>query len=140
MTPPACCCFAILLPWLGSGLLGAEVKAAVPAPYPTGTYLQRVRRFFTVSDGLPANEIRAVIVSRGGRVIVAAGNRVAQLEGDRWREQPGVSNVNALFAPSQGPDVFAGASNGVWALTDGQWRLDEPSPTEVLAFAAEPSG
>ena len=140
MTPPACCCFAILLPWLGSELLGAEVKAAVPAPYPTGTYLQRFRRFFTITDGLPANEIRAVIVSRGRSVIVAAANRVAQLEGDRWREQPGISNVNALFAPSQGPDAFAGASNGVWALTDGQWRLEERSPTEVIAFAAEPSG
>jgi hypothetical protein len=101
--------------------------------FQTGTHLQLVRR----TEGLPAEEIRAVAVTRDGVVLAAAGKILVRIDGE---VQKGPSHVTALFAPADGPRAFAGASNGVWALSGGQWQLEQGSPAGVIAFAAEPNG
>jgi ligand-binding sensor domain-containing protein len=93
-----------------------------------------------VADGLPAEEIRAVAVTRGGIVLAAAGTEVGRLESERWLKQTGPAEVTALFAPAKGPNALAGATNGVWALNSGQWQIETGSPASVIAFAAEPDG
>jgi hypothetical protein len=136
-----CCWFSILLLALQTTeLQSAETGASGPAPYPTGSHFQLVREFFTVAGGLPADEIRAVAVTRDGIVLVTAGKGVARLESERWVEQTGPAEVTALFAPVQGPNALAGATNGVWALNNGQWQIEAGSPADVIGFAAEPDG
>src|SRR5882672_2990475 len=121
---------------------GNQIRAATvetrAAPYPTGSHLQMVRKFFTSADGLPADEIRAVTVTRDGMALVAMSNGVFRLEGERWVNQSGPTEVRALFAPRQGPAALAGGTNGVWALKDSRWQLEERSPEAVIAFTAEP--
>lgn len=114
-------------------LLGLEGRAA----FQTGSHLQLVRRL----EGLPArNEIRAVAVTRDGRVLAADGNRLILMVKDRAEFQNGPAYVKALFGPKEGPEALAGASNGVWTLSGGEWRVEEGSPAGVSVFAAEPSG
>src|SRR5437867_7949274 len=74
----------------------AQAEDCVPVPYPTGSHLQLVRSFFTSSNGLPADDVRAVTVTRDGIVLAAAGNALARLEGERWSKQTGPSAVSAL--------------------------------------------
>src|SRR6266545_3746017 len=112
-----CCWFAILLLALQTAeLQSAETNASGPAPYPTGSHFQLVREFFRTADGLTADDIRAVSVTRDGIVLVSAGKGVARLEGGRWVEQTGPAEVTALFGPVHGPGGLAGATNGVWSL------------------------
>src|SRR5207244_13218819 len=116
----------LLLSWIVFvGLLPEVVRSAqaedcVPVPYPTGSHLQLVRSFFTSSNGLPADDVQAVTVTRDGIVLAAAGDALARLEGERWSKQNGPSGVSALFAPIQGPNALAGASNGIWALNQAE--------------------
>ncbi|HMJ24464.1 MAG TPA: two-component regulator propeller domain-containing protein, partial [Pyrinomonadaceae bacterium] len=134
-------CFGFLLLALQTAeLQSAESDASGPAPYPTGSHFQLVRKFYSVPDGLPAEEIRAVAVTRDGIVLVSAGKGVARLESERWVEQTGPAAVTALFGPIQGPSGLAGATNGVWSLNNGQWQIEAGSPARVIAFAAEPDG
>jgi hypothetical protein len=99
-----------------------------------------VRRFFSAADGLPGDDIRAVVAARDGSVVAASANGVAKLDGGHWVKQAGLSEVKALFAPAQGPSVLGGGSNGVWALNNEQWEMERASPADVSAFAAEPDG
>ncbi len=117
----------------------AEIAGAAP-PFITGAHRQRVRRFFTSADGLPADEVRAVTVTREGLVLVAAGKSLAQWEGDRWVSKGGPSESHALFSPIQGPSALAGGAKVVWALNNGEWSPEEGSPSEVMSFASEPDG
>src|SRR6185503_19552018 len=110
------------------------------APYPTGKHLQLVRQFYTTADGLPGEDIRAVTVTRKGLVFAASGSGVARLDGERWTKETGPVEVTALFAPAQGPEALAGATNGVWAFAGSQWQLLTGSPPRAIAFAAEPDG
>src|SRR6185503_322438 len=103
-------------------------------PYRTGTHLQRVRQFYTGAEGLPADQIRSLAVTREGLVIVAASNSVSRLEGDRWNAVNGPAGVTSLFAPTTGPLALAGATNGTWAFTDGKWSLEPQSPERVMCF------
>jgi Two component regulator propeller len=116
--------------------------AETVVPYPAGSHLQRVRKFYASADGLPADHIQALAVTPGGSVIAAASNSVAQLDADgtRWRVAAHPSGVAALFAPREGPIALAGAANGVWALSGGAWALEENSPEQAMCFAAEPGG
>ena len=110
-----CGWFAILLLALQTtGLQSAETDASEPAPYPTGRHFQLVRKFYAVADGLPADDIRAVAITRDGIVLVSAGKGVSRFESGRWVEQTGPAAVTALFGPVQGPNALAGATNGVW--------------------------
>ena len=117
----------------------AQVEASV-APYPTGTHLQLVRQFYGSAHGLPADDIQAVSVTREGIVIAASRNGAARLEGERWVKQAGISGATALFAPREGPSALAAATNGIEALEQDQWRVEEGRPIEVIAFASEPDG
>jgi len=118
----------------------SATNATAPAPFPTGSHLQLVREFYTTADGLEGDDIRAVTVTRGGLVFAASGGALARLDGERWTKQTGPVEVTALFAPAQGPDALAGATNGVWAFAGGQWQLQPGSPARAIAFAAEPDG
>src|SRR5688572_292626 len=84
----------------------ADSKATASIPYPTGSHRQLVRKFSTTADGLPGNEVRALAVTRGNVVFMASSNGVARLDGERWRNESGLSGVTALFAPSRGPEAF----------------------------------
>src|SRR5213075_318729 len=90
--------------------LGAEA----PIPYPTGAHSQRVRKFFTSAEGLPADQIQAVAALRDGSVIAVTSNSLAQLQENRWNVVRGPTGATALFAPTDGPIAFAGATNGIW--------------------------
>src|SRR5438105_4747499 len=82
----------------------AQPDAPARVPYVTGSHLQLVRTFFTTSNGLPADDIRAVTVTRDGIVLAAAGKSLARLgDAERWVSQTGPSEVTALFAPIRGP-------------------------------------
>src|SRR6267154_6096693 len=119
---------AALIFVLTSGLLSAPLRVqsadASPLPYPTGSHLQMVRRFFTAADGLPGDDIRAITVTRDNVILVASSNGVARLEGERWLIQTGPAEASALFAPGSGSVALAGSTNGVWALSDGEWKLE----------------
>jgi hypothetical protein len=130
---------ALLLTALVANLESAAPPPLVP-PYPTGTHLQLVRKFFPINDGLAADDVRAVTVTRDGLVLAAAGTNLLRLQDERWTIQKGPSDVTALFAPLDGPIALAGTTNGVWAFIDGEWRLEANAPNRVIAFAAEPSG
>lgn len=118
----------------------AESRTAMAIPYPTGSHRQLVRKFYSTMDGLPADEVQAVALTREKVVLMAGSNVVARLDGDRWRKETGLSAVTALFAPARGPEAFAGATNGVWSLSGDHWEKEEGSPERVIAFAAEPDG
>jgi hypothetical protein len=109
-----------------------------PVPFPTGSHLQRVRKFYTTADGLPSDEIQAVAVTRDGLVLAAASNSVARLEGERWSVAAGPTGVTTVFAPAEGAVALAGGSNGVWSLAAGNWKLEDHSPERVMCFATEP--
>jgi hypothetical protein len=130
----------MLLAVQATELRGSEAEPSPPVPYPTGSHLQLVRRFFTTAEGLPADEVRAVAVTRDGAVLAAAGKELALLQSERWVKQKGPSEISALHAPTEGASALAGASNGVWALNNGQWQIEEGGPANVIAFAAEPGG
>jgi hypothetical protein len=108
--------------------------------FPTGTHLQLVRKFYTAADGLPDDDVRAVTVTRNGTVLVACAKGLTHLDGERWVKEIGPAGVTALFAPAEGPDAMAGATNGVWALENNSWRQESGGPEGVIAFAAEPDG
>ena len=120
--------------------LGATNAEQSLVPYPTGTHLQLVRDVFNTANGLPANEIRALTVNREGTVLVGVGKGLVRLESERWVIESGPAGVSALFAPEQGPEALAGATNGLWTLAKGQWQLQADGPTGVTAFATEPTG
>src|SRR5436190_24071744 len=63
-----------------TALVARAGEGSLFLPYQTGSHLQMVREFFTTSNGLPANEIRAVTVTREGAVLVAGGRSLARLE------------------------------------------------------------
>jgi hypothetical protein len=134
-------CFApILTLSLATTPVWSAPDATPPAPYPTGSHLQLVRQFYTTADGLPGDDIRAVTVTRAGLAMAAGGSAVARLSGERWTKETGPGEVTALFAPARGPEALAGASNGVWAFSEGQWQLQPGGPAHAIAFAAEPDG
>lgn len=119
----------------------SATAAEIPAPpYLTGSHLQLVRKFYTTADGLPSDDIRDATVTRNGGVFAATGKGITRFENDRWIKETGPSGVTALFAPAQGAEALAGATNGVWAFISGIWRKEESSPAGVIAFAAEPDG
>jgi hypothetical protein len=130
--------------WLVIFLMGFGVAlAAEPShhvPYATGTHLQLVRQFYTAADGLPADQIRAVIVTRNGRVFAATPKGLVGFDGARWSKQSGPAEAAALFAPRTGPEALAGATNGIWSLANGDWTPEAGSPTDAIAFSAEPNG
>jgi len=109
-------------------------------PYRTGSHLQLVRTFYSAANGLPADPVRAVAVTREGATLAGCGSGLVRLEGERWLRENGPSEVTALFAPRAGPLALAGTTNGVWRLGNTQWQLEEASPGNVIAFAAEPDG
>ena len=109
-------------------------------PFPTGSHLQLVRTFYTTADGLLANRVRALAVTRNGTVLAACENGVSRLDGIRWVSEAGPVGVTALFAPTQGPDALAGATNGVWEFANNRWQQELDGPEGVIAFAAEPDG
>lgn len=122
---------------------------AAPPPFPTGTHLQLVRRFYTTAQGLPSDEVRAVVITRAGVLLAAVGDALVRKDGDRWVKEAGPSGITALFAtpkaatdPPNPSDVeaLAGAADGVWALSKGRWQREEGSPGDVRAFSAEPDG
>lgn len=82
------------------GLLAlTTILVGIAAPVPTATHPQLVHRFFTTTDGLPADDVRAVAVNRDGAVITASAGVVARLQGDRWSRETGPQQaVTALFA------------------------------------------
>ena len=110
------------------------------APFPAGEHLQLVRTFYTTANGLPVEDVRAVAVTRGGVALVADTKVVARKDGERWIRETGPAAVSSLFAPAKGPDALAGASNGVWAMSNDGWKLEAKSPANVIAFADEPDG
>ncbi|MCI0332780.1 MAG: hypothetical protein L0228_06115 [Planctomycetes bacterium] len=122
-----------------NGWSDAAENASRPA-FPTGTHLQLVRTFYDTADGLPSQDIRAVTVTRSGAVFVADGYDVARLDGERWVKETGPADVAALFAPTQGPEALAGATNGVWGFANHSWEHEAGSPEGAIAFAAEPDG
>ncbi len=121
-------------------LRSGEATGAGAQPYPTGSHLQLVRRFFTAADGLPGDVIRALTATRDGIVLAANDQGVARLRGERWVKESGPPGAGALFAPAQGPSALAGASNGVWGLNEGKWQLEAENPANVISFAADPDG
>jgi len=134
-------CFAPLLSLsIATTLVWSAQNATAPAPFPTGSHRQLVRDFYTTADGLSADDIRAVAVTRDGIVFAASGSGVARLNGDRWNKEAGPAEVKALLAPAQGPEALAGGTNGVWAFANGQWQLQPGSPARAIAFAAAPDG
>src|SRR5947208_524783 len=94
--------FAVAAPSRGAEPAAASSPSIPTVPYPTGSHLQLVRRFFTAADGLPGDEIRSVAAARDGTALAATANGVALLEGERWVKQAGLAEVSALFAPVQG--------------------------------------
>jgi hypothetical protein len=136
--PVRCCFAALLLVVQAMAAQGDQGEACVP--YATGSHLQLVRNFFTAADGLPADDVQAAVATRDRIVLVATGKGLARQEGERWVNVGGLSGVSALYAPARGPSAMAGATNGIWALNDGQWQLEEGSPAGVMAFSAEPDG
>jgi len=131
---------------MACGVMAAQSQRAANATaYPTGTHLQLVREFYAAEDGLPSNEIRAVAVTRGGTVLAVAGNSVVRTKRGaglrkEWIADTGPSNVTALLGPPREVEALAGAADGVWILSQDQWRKEEGSPANVIAFATEPSG
>ena len=86
----------------------AQEREATGSAFPTGSHLQWVRTFYTTTDGLPSDEIRALAVTQDGIVLAAAGKAIAQLEENRWITQAGPSNVTALFGASREAEALAG--------------------------------
>jgi len=131
---------------MACGVMAAQSQRAANATaYLTGTHLQLVREFYAAEDGLPSNEIRAVAVTRGGTVLAVAGNSVVRTKRGaglrkEWIADTGPSNVTALLGPPREVEALAGAADGVWILSQDQWRKEEGSPANVIAFATEPSG
>jgi hypothetical protein len=130
---------ALLLVMTAFGTLRAEERQS-RVTFPTGTHLQLVRTFYNKDDGLPDDNVRDLAVSRRGAVFAACKTGLAQFNGDRWANQQGPTGVSALFAPLDGPDVWAGASDGVWAFRDNAWQKEPDSPQAVIVFASEPDG
>ena len=128
---------------LSTVILAASVARAATetiAPFPTGSHRQLVRNFYSMADGLPADEIRAVAVTREGAVLAAAGEAVARLDNGRWVKETGPTEVAALFTPEKGVEAFAGAVSGVWSLSKGSWQREQGGPEQVIALADEPDG
>src|SRR5437867_10558638 len=108
MKAKLCCSFAIgFLAFQATTAVSAVTEPSAPTPCPTGSHLQLLRRFFTIADGLPANDILAVTATREGAVLATTGKGLVRLEGERWLEQTGPAEVHALFAPAQGPSALA---------------------------------
>jgi hypothetical protein len=103
-------------------------------------HFQLVREFYTTADGLAGDEIHAVTVTPNGAVLVASKNGLTRRDGEQWVKESRPAEVTALFAPGQGPDAFAGAADGVWALENQTWEQEPGSPERVIAMAAEPDG
>src|SRR5205823_564964 len=127
----ACWLAVFGLVFQATDIRGSETNTSASPPFPTGSHLQLVRTFFTTANGLPTDEIRAVTATRDGLAIAATAKALARLEGERWVNQTGPAEVTALFAPARGPSALAGASNGVWALTQAHWQLEQGSPANV---------
>ena len=64
-------------------------ETSMPAPFPTGTLLQLAREFFTMAEGLPGEDIRAVAVTREGILFAATDKGLVHLEPRRWLHIPG---------------------------------------------------
>jgi len=126
--------FAVL-----GGSRAFPVEDASP-PFPTGSHRQLVRRFFTMTNGLPGDEIAAVAVTRNGGVFAAAGGGVVTLREGGWTSETGPVEITVLFVPTKGAELFAGAADGVWTRSNGVWQKQETSPARVIAFADEPDG
>jgi hypothetical protein len=117
-----------------------DLKASTNPPYPTGSYPQLVRQFYTTRDGLPSEEVRAIAITREGVVLAAVGDAVVKYENGRWVKMSGPSDPAALLATQKEVDALAGTPQGIWALSNGTWRKEEGSPANVIAFSEEPGG
>src|SRR5687768_10758070 len=114
--------------------------APEPVPYRSGSHKQLVRQFYSSKDGLPADSVSAVAVSKTGVVRAVAQGKVARKEGVRWVAETGPVGVTALFTPPAGAECLAAAPDGIWALEGGKWAASRPSPHNVIAFTAGPDG
>ena len=99
-----------------------------------------MRQFYTGAEGLPADQIRSLAVTREGLVIVAASNSVSRLEGDRWNAVNGPAGVTSLFAPCSRTSCARGSYE--WHLGFHRRKVEPGTaePRTVMCFAAEPGG
>lgn len=80
-----------------STMLCAEFASAEQPKVPVmvGLFPQEMRTFHTEADGLPGNDVRAVALAKGGRVVARTAKGDAVFEGGKWRAS---DEFAALFA------------------------------------------
>ncbi|MCS6859023.1 MAG: hypothetical protein NZT92_01735 [Abditibacteriales bacterium] len=113
-------------------------KESAMQPYHVGTFLQPVRKFYTIADGLPSNNVRALALDAQGRVYAATDKGVAVFDGKQW-ETESQEKVN-LFFTDRSRTLWAATEMGVLRRSEGNWQREENAPGGIVAMSEDDKG
>jgi hypothetical protein len=107
---------------------GVAAPPSRPTPVVPGIKVGKVpteiRTIATVADGLPSDDVLAVVVLPSGEVYAGTGRGLARFDGRKWTAIPAVGGTVKLLAPGRG-GVLAATAEGV--------RLVHADASEPLA-------
>ena len=114
-------------------LTAFSVRAAESPSVPVGTYNQETRTFYSQHDGLPSDDVRAVVVTRDDKVYAATAAGLAQFHDGAWKT---IVENTPVWAPTLDMD------NNLWFVEDGGvsmlntqdnsvQRQNTPLPTDI---------
>jgi hypothetical protein len=95
----------------------------------------------TAAQGLPSNDVRAVVVGEGGRAIVASSGPLVQVDAEGnvtpFADAPPVGKVTAMLLGDDGT-LWAGGVAGLARYASGAWaRFGEPASITTLVKTPE---
>ena len=72
------------------------VSAEQPkVPVDVGVFPQEMRTFHTEADGLPSDDVRAVVLAKDGQVVTRTAKGDVVLEGGKWNDSGEFANLFA---------------------------------------------
>ncbi len=107
-------------------------------PYHVGTFLQPVRKFYTIADGLPSNNVRSLALDGQGRVYAATDKGLAVLDGQQWQVES-QEKVTLLFT-DHSRNVWAATEGGVLRQNGKNWQREENAPGGIVAMSEDDKG
>lgn len=110
--------FSTLIAW--TICLASEARAtpvmSVNEPFP-----QETPTFFTVTDGLPADDVRAVTLSADGTPIAATAGGLTRYADSAWQSMAG-PGFDVTLLESAGAAIWAAGGADIARLAEGKWN------------------
>ncbi|MCF6285646.1 MAG: hypothetical protein L3K26_10700, partial [Candidatus Hydrogenedentes bacterium] len=112
-----------------------------PKSLKVSTYSQELRTAYTTADGLPSDDVRAIVVTESGDVYAGTAAGLAKWAGEQWVPVAGMpaNPVHALLAV--GDTLYVAAGNQINSLKTGKFSLlVEALPAPATSLIVDTAG